>query len=67
MARIINLQLVENTDERRGEGKTSEDPIRIIYKLHSPDGDTLLEYDPHLDQTTMVANLLAHLGWIPKA
>jgi hypothetical protein len=65
MAKIIKLELIE-TEEPRGEG-TTESPSRLVKRLYSPDGDCVLEYDVYQDQTTMTANLLAHLGWIPKA
>lgn len=64
MAKIIKLELIE-TEEPRGEGVTG-DPYRLVKRLYSPDGDCVLEHDPHLDQTSMTANLLAHLDWVPR-
>lgn len=40
------IQVIRTTLTRRGLGKTSEDPVRIITQYWSLDGKLLWEHDP---------------------
>jgi len=64
MARLITIHLIE-TEKREGNG-TMENPLRIITQFFWPDGTLVLEYDAHLERTSMVINLLEKLSAIPK-
>ena len=44
MARVI--QVIETTITRRGEGKDSTDPIRVITQYWALDGRLIAEVDP---------------------
>lgn len=59
MAKLINLQLIFTEEKLVGDGK--EDPYRRVKQWFAPDGTLVLEYDSHLDKTSMVANLLDFL------
>lgn len=39
------VELIE-TQERRGEGKTEEDPIRIVTQWYTKEGELVVELDP---------------------
>jgi hypothetical protein len=41
------LQVIHTRLERRGMGKSEDDPIRIIEQYWLMDGTLLFEYDPH--------------------
>lgn len=44
MTKII--ELIYNYSERKGTGKSDEDPIRILTQLITKDGLLVVEYDP---------------------
>ena len=46
MARLMQVIEVETT---RGEGTSSDDPIRMVVQYFSPEGELLAERDTHMD------------------
>jgi hypothetical protein len=40
------IQVIRTTLQRRGSGKSEEDPIRVITQFWSLDGELLAEVDP---------------------
>lgn len=47
MDRVSVQEVIITTTKRRGDGKSNNDPIRIITEVFTKDGRKIAEYDPH--------------------
>lgn len=59
MAKLQKIELIYTEEKLAGDGKV--DPYRRVHQWFTTEGTLVLEYDPHTDQTSMIANLIPYL------
>jgi len=51
MDKVSLQKVIITTTKRRGDGKSNDNPVRVITEVFTKDGRKIAEYDPHTQST----------------